>query len=789
MADKLRPEQIEVTTGVSDNDTIPTLGKVEDMIGTENLWDRVTGTPNYLLPHTVADDIGATGARINKGWFDDLNSTALTAATFEFSGDTMATSGGMNIASTTSLTMDAGSTITIQTAANDIDLIATDGISFEAQSGDITFNLTGGGDIVFTDLALANGILQIDGTGDVSSSITLPDGTLCTTQAPLDNSTKLASTAYVDAAVTVEDIWDRDTVGAPYIKPKNTGDFLHLNDEESTTWSTSEFQIFRNNAATMTFWSATATASADSDLNLVRSRGTIGTYAAVQDGDLIGNINWVGATSASNFNNGAEINAEVNGAVSAGVLPCDLVFYVNAGAGTATEGMRLLKTKDLEIQGNVQVDKLVGLTTSTTFSLDKLTFDTSATGFTTISSSDVTNVLTLDGGASSAIFRLDRGATNQNGKLEFHTATAEKWSVGLIANEDDDFLITGGGTTGDIKLIAGSSSGKIILDPGSEGVLVDNVAVIGNDVTMDGSATIKTTSGDLILDSVNLRFDSATSTKVNSGTFALPSGTTVNNIVTGIGSLSTDNMLATAKTIYDDFAYLGGKIGGQTLSGGFGLNEDLDLQSTFAATKGEVRVRDGSDFLFDGAGNGIFKVEPNADAKIYLARSMISSPTTDVMFFSHYDMGDSTTDYAIKQLASGRTAINSATGVPLDLNINNVTQVSIDATTMTINGGQQVKRTASAVDYNPSVLTTDYIIAITDTSAPRAVTISTEDIQSGSTTRPRIFVVKDESGGAGANSITVSGETGNIDGAANAVISQNYAALTIYADGTNLFIY
>lgn len=41
----------------------------------ENLWDRVTGPPNYVLPHTAADDIGATGARITKGWFTDLEST------------------------------------------------------------------------------------------------------------------------------------------------------------------------------------------------------------------------------------------------------------------------------------------------------------------------------------------------------------------------------------------------------------------------------------------------------------------------------------------------------------------------------------------------------------------------------------------------------------------------------------------------------------------------------------------------------------------------------------------
>jgi len=99
------------------------------------------------------------------------------------------------------------------------------------------------------------------------------------------------------------------------------------------------------------------------------------------------------------------------------------------------------------------------------------------------------------------------------------------------------------------------------------------------------------------------------------------------------------------------------------------------------------------------------------------------------------------------------------------------------------------KRTASATDYNPSALTTDYIIAITNTDAARAVTISTEDEDSGSTAQPRIMIVKDESGGAAAHNITVSLESaGNIDGSASYVIDQNHQSITLYMDGTNAWI-
>jgi len=108
--------------------------------------------------------------------------------------------------------------------------------------------------------------------------------------------------------------------------------------------------------------------------------------------------------------------------------------------------------------------------------------------------------------------------------------------------------------------------------------------------------------------------------------------------------------------------------------------------------------------------------------------------------------------------------------------------------TLSVNGSQSIKRTASAVDYNPSVLTTDNLIAMTDTSVPRAAIISTEDIQKGTTANPRTWIIKDESMGAGSNSITVSGESGLIDGNATLVMNSDGQAIEIYSDGTNLWV-
>lgn len=465
------------------------------------------------------------------------------------------------------------------------------------------------------------------------------------------NNDTLPTLGKVEDLIGVENLWDRVTGPANYLKPYNAGDYLHLNEAENASYYvTADVQIFRNATPDISMWAATATATADSNLNLVRSRGTIASPVALQDGDFVGNINFVGFSDASTVNNAAEITAEINGTPSSSNLPCDLSFKVNVGGAVATEKMRLLKT------GVLKIDQIAELTPTVGVTIESLLHDGQSIAGSNLYLTAASGNLDIKSSSGSGLVRILDDLDNP--ALTFNN-TLDAFVVNKNLNLDNVTLTTNTINTFDSLI----------------GVTIEGVPIKTGNV---GSTTTRVTKGwftDL---------DMNGSLTFNSGTFALVTGTSVNEISTVIGPLSTDNQIGTCKEIFDSFAYLNGKTGGQTLKGGFASGNNLDLESTAHATKGEVRIRDGSDFLFDGGGTGLFKVEPNADAKISLGRSIISSPTTDVAYWSHYDLGDSNTDYAIKQLSSGRTAINATTGQRVDFNVNNAVQGYIDETKLDI---------------------------------------------------------------------------------------------------------
>jgi len=92
------------------------------------------------------------------------------------------------------------------------------------------------------------------------------------------------------------------------------------------------------------------------------------------------------------------------------------------------------------------------------------------------------------------------------------------------------------------------------------------------------------------------------------------------------------------------------------------------------------------------------------------------------------------------------------------------------------------KRTQSAISIGS---TGELIIGITDTLAERTVTINSSEISDDG----RLFIIKDESGGAGVtgNIIVVTEGAETIDGAASSNITVSFGSVRLYSNGSNLF--
>lgn len=106
---------------------------------------------------------------------------------------------------------------------------------------------------------------------------------------------------------------------------------------------------------------------------------------------------------------------------------------------------------------------------------------------------------------------------------------------------------------------------------------------------------------------------------------------------------------------------------------------------------------------------------------------------------------------------------------------------------LTTTRGRFISQSGFAMDANTQGMGRRQLYRCTNTAAPRILTIRTADIATGSP-QPWVFTVKDESGGANANNITIvtqGAET--IDGAASVAITEDYGSIKLYSNGANLF--
>jgi hypothetical protein len=157
--------------------------------------------------------------------------------------------------------------------------------------------------------------------------------------------------------------------------------------------------------------------------------------------------------------------------------------------------------------------------------------------------------------------------------------------------------------------------------------------------------------------------------------------------------------------------------------------------------------------------------------------------------FLAQSQGAATATFGTAGAASAIIKTNNTTAITIDTSQNVGIGAApgafkLDVTGETrLNGGITVKRTATAITY--TALVTDHIIGVTSTAAARTINLPA----AATAGVGKSFIIKDESGAAGTNNITIDpsgAET--IDGAATFAINTNYGSVTIYTDGTSWFI-
>ncbi len=161
-----------VTQVTGDNTTkIATDAFVNASITATSLWIRTIGPPNYLSPLTATDDIGATGARITKGWFTNLEIT--NAPTVNGTG-IVYYSGGTDVA------IADGGTNSSTALANGRMIISLTGAIVEGTPtvvggaiGAVTTLATSGTITVATTNTIANGTWTIKPNADGNATLNL----------------------------------------------------------------------------------------------------------------------------------------------------------------------------------------------------------------------------------------------------------------------------------------------------------------------------------------------------------------------------------------------------------------------------------------------------------------------------------------------------------------------------------------------------------------------------------------------------------------------------------------
>jgi hypothetical protein len=111
---------------------------------------------------------------------------------------------------------------------------------------------------------------------------------------------------------------------------------------------------------------------------LGKSRGGVGSYTSVADGDFLGTISFQGA-DGDEMVDGARIEAQVNGTPGNDAMPTDLLFKTNTGGASPTERMRIAENGNIGI-GTTSPDRIIHCHNSSNTTNVRAKFSNGTTG-------------------------------------------------------------------------------------------------------------------------------------------------------------------------------------------------------------------------------------------------------------------------------------------------------------------------------------------------------------------------------------------------------------------------
>lgn len=147
----------------------------------------------------------------------------------------------------------------------------------------------------------------------------------------------------------------------------------------------------------------------------------------------------------------------------------------------------------------------------------------------------------------------------------------------------------------------------------------------------------------------------------------------------------------------------------------------------------------------------------------------------DVIFTNGSGVANTTGPWVMENCSSTTGLVYETGTVVYTNSISGVTQQGSTIRSISVNG-------------NYTIFLQDHYVGVDTSGGP--ITINLPSGASASAQQNQCFIIKDETGNAAANpiSVTSSGGTLTIDGATTRTINSNYGSITVKFDGTNYFI-